>query len=269
MKDKRIPLYKQVWCKIRYWQMLYDISDENLADILHVSTRTLSNYDKNTENVTLDKLDYFLDKMDLDISDLIIHDCTIDNNNNTNYNAFEHRIVYNGKTYYEINPCLGYKQDSYYISLDGEIYSKIKDKILHPTTNKDGYLYQGMRTINEENAKISVAKVMLTTFQGTPPEDMVDPTTEHINGQRNDNRIDNLIWLERKENSSTRKNTGKGEANPKVKLNEQQVREICELLVKGNLNMIEIAEKYNVGSGCINSIKRRQNWTYISDEYDF
>ena len=33
--------------------------------------------------------------------------------------------------------------------------------------------------------------------------------------------------------------------------------------------MIEIAEKYNVGSGCINSIKRRQNWTYISDEYDF
>ena len=179
------------------------------------------------------------------------------------------QITYNDKVYYEINRCLGYKPDMYFISLDGEIYSKSKGGILCPTTNKDEYLYQGIRTVEEKNMKISVAKVMLTTFRGEPPAEITDPTTEHINGIRSDNRIDNLIWLSRSDNCSTRTNKGKGETNSKAKLTESNVKEICRMLQKKQKTIVEIAAMYNVSKGCIQSIKKRQNWTYISDHYTF
>ncbi len=40
-KEKRISLYKKIWCKIRYWQNLKDISDSELAAYLNVGERTL------------------------------------------------------------------------------------------------------------------------------------------------------------------------------------------------------------------------------------
>ncbi len=33
-KEKRISLYKKIWCKIRYWQSIYDVSDTELAAYL-------------------------------------------------------------------------------------------------------------------------------------------------------------------------------------------------------------------------------------------
>lgn len=66
-KEKRITLYKKIWCKIRYWQNLNDISNEELARILCVSTRTLLTYDKNAENITLKTIDNFLLKTNMDL----------------------------------------------------------------------------------------------------------------------------------------------------------------------------------------------------------
>lgn len=59
-KQKRITLYKKIWCKIRYWQSLNDVPNEELARILCVSPRTLLSYDKNAENITLKTIDNFL-----------------------------------------------------------------------------------------------------------------------------------------------------------------------------------------------------------------
>ena len=67
-KEKRIPLYKGLWCKIRYWQSLQDVSDAELAAYLQVGERTLHEYDKCAKNITLEKIDNLLEvsKMDLD-----------------------------------------------------------------------------------------------------------------------------------------------------------------------------------------------------------
>lgn len=56
----RISLYKKIWCKIRCYQQLYDMSDKDLSNYLCVSERTLKEYDKNAMNITLGKLDNFL-----------------------------------------------------------------------------------------------------------------------------------------------------------------------------------------------------------------
>lgn len=69
-KNNRITTQKKIWCKIRYYQQLHDISDEELAKYLNVHTRTLRTYDKGAENLTLGNLDSFLYAVNLELSDL-------------------------------------------------------------------------------------------------------------------------------------------------------------------------------------------------------
>ena len=69
-RDNRITLYKKIWCKIRYWQQLNDVSDNQLANDLDVAERTLKEYDKNAGNISLHRLDRFLYVNNLTLSDL-------------------------------------------------------------------------------------------------------------------------------------------------------------------------------------------------------
>lgn len=66
-KEIRIPIYKRLWCKIRYWQNLNSVSNEELGRILCVSTRTLLSYDKCAENITLKTIDSFLKMTNMDL----------------------------------------------------------------------------------------------------------------------------------------------------------------------------------------------------------
>ena len=70
-KTKRIPLQKMIWCKVRYWQSLHDISNEELAGYLGCSTRTLQNYDNDPSSVTLKTIDTFLYAANLSLADFL------------------------------------------------------------------------------------------------------------------------------------------------------------------------------------------------------
>lgn len=70
MKSKRIQLHKRIWCKIRYYQQLNDISDELLAQYLGVSERTMREYDRDARNLTFERVDRFLDCFDMELTDL-------------------------------------------------------------------------------------------------------------------------------------------------------------------------------------------------------
>ncbi len=70
-KDKRITIYKKIWCKIRYWQSLKDVSDSQLAAYLQVCERTLRDYDKNARNITLEKVDNFLAVNSMELDELL------------------------------------------------------------------------------------------------------------------------------------------------------------------------------------------------------
>lgn len=71
-REKRIALYKKIWCKIRYWQSLKDVSDTELAAYLQVTERTLHEYDKNAKNITLEKVDSFLYANGMEFADLML-----------------------------------------------------------------------------------------------------------------------------------------------------------------------------------------------------
>lgn len=70
-KEKRIAIYKKIWCKIRYWQSLKDVSDSELAAYLNVCERTLRDYDKNARNITLEKVDNFLVVNSMELDELL------------------------------------------------------------------------------------------------------------------------------------------------------------------------------------------------------
>ena len=70
-KKARITLYRRIWCKIRYWQQLKEVSDAELASYLQVGERTLHQYDISAENVTLGRVDNLLYVTGMDFNDLM------------------------------------------------------------------------------------------------------------------------------------------------------------------------------------------------------
>lgn len=70
-KAQRITLYRRIWCKIRYWQQLKEVSDAELASYLQVGERTLHQYDISAENITLGRVDILLYVTGMDFNDLM------------------------------------------------------------------------------------------------------------------------------------------------------------------------------------------------------
>ncbi len=68
--NSQITLHKKIWCKIRYYQQLNDISDELLARYMGVSERTMREYDKDARTLTLEKVERFLSCFDMNSADL-------------------------------------------------------------------------------------------------------------------------------------------------------------------------------------------------------
>ena len=68
---RKLVAQGKLWCKIRYWQNLRDVTDTELAAVLQVSERTLHEYDKNAKNITLEKVDSFLYMNGMELADLM------------------------------------------------------------------------------------------------------------------------------------------------------------------------------------------------------
>lgn len=69
--ETRIEIFKLLWCKIRFWQSIRDITDADLASDLGVGERTLKDYDHCAKNITLEKLDNFLFLNGMTLNDLL------------------------------------------------------------------------------------------------------------------------------------------------------------------------------------------------------
>lgn len=162
--------------------------------------------------------------------------------------------------------------ENYLVDEYGHIFSKKSNRYLHPTLNRDKYLT--CRLFYEKKPiSTSVALIVAYTFLGDPPKDMIEPTVDHIDGNRTNNNYLNLRWLPKKENVSNRiykaNSGGKGENNVKAKLSEQQVNEICKLLSDLNLSYTKIAELTNSTKHQVSNIASGLTWKYISKNYNF
>ena len=97
-------------------------------------------------------------------------------------------------------------QPYYYISNLGRLKSfsiHNRPRILPGTYDKTtgGYVATMVRTVDGKQFGMSYHLQVAYYFLGDTPSSMIDPTVDHINCDRCDNRWFNLQWLERPDNS--------------------------------------------------------------------
>ena len=91
----------------------------------------------------------------------------------------------------------------YYITENAEIISKRckKEKKLSQYIDKMGYFSVGLRSPNNKCKTERIHRLMIETYCNPPPDDMIDPTVDHVNGNKLDNRVNNLQWLSNRDNA--------------------------------------------------------------------
>ena len=90
------------------------------------------------------------------------------------------------------------------------------------------------------------------------------PCTNHINGDKHDNRPENLEWVTHKENTQHAFRTGlmrglKGIQHPNARLSEEDVANI-RILANAGIYQYSIAGIYSVGQSQISRIIREEQW---------
>ena len=160
---------------------------------------------------------------------------------------------------------------NYYVQDDGKIFSERTNKILSVQLDKDGYEKVQMMSTDEKRHRYSVHRLVLENFN--PIENMNEFQVNHIDGNKRNNNLSNLEWVTCSENQIHAHKIGlknqSGEHNNASKLTEEQVKEIINMLLEHKYTYGQIDEKFGVSDETIGSIKRKENWKYLTENIDF
>ena len=183
------------------------------------------------------------------------------------YNYSEHRKKVNykiidGEEFVSVK-IPGYEK--YLVSKTGKVYSLRNNVLFEPRFDDDGYLSVGLKsTVDNKRHTIGVHKLVLYTFKGPPPENMIDPSVDHINGIKTENRIENLRWLSRSDNGSRiYKHVDRRKIISNRTLSDEDVISICNMLNK-NMDICKIAELNNTSVDIVKRIKNGETYTEIT-----
>ena len=137
----------------------------------------------------------------------------------------------------------------------------LKSKVMSQELTKDGYVRVSLS--KKGRIKTQIHRVVAEAFIPNPEN---KPEVNHINGAKNDNRVENLEWCTRSENVRHAFKTGltlyhKGENSHRSKITEEQAREI-KYGHKGVLQK-DIAEMYGLSRAAVCLIRKGWNWKHI------
>ena len=127
---------------------------------------------------------------------------------------------------------------------------------------KTGYLYVNLYSGTSEKRKALVHRLVAEAFIGTAPE---GSEVCHNDGNRSNNRVENLRYGTRIENQADRLLHGTsaiGEQNSAAKLNEEEV--IAILSTDGTHS--EVAAIYKVSPSLIAKIRRGEVWKHLTSK---
>lgn len=105
-----------------------------------------------------------------------------------------------------------------------------------------------------------VHRLVCEAFIGPAPHE--DWHADHINGDRGDNRIDNLRWLSPQANRKLR-NIRCGDTHPCAKLNSNRVRAI-RASGKSSANDVVFARMYGVTPQTIAEVRLGNSWRHVN-----
>lgn len=143
----------------------------------------------------------------------------------------------------------------YQISSFGKIKSLRNDKILKLRIGKTGYLYT-VFSVNSVRKTVKPHRLIALNFIPNP-EFKID--VNHIDGNKCNNRLDNLEWVTEQENVIHAHETGlskgvRGEKSHYAKISDENVSAIRELFFKYNLSQKHMASYFKISQAQISRI---------------
>lgn len=154
----------------------------------------------------------------------------------------------------------------YFVTRAGCIYSFVTrwgrrnepiERRLHP--DRDGYLL--VKQVHGK--KYRVHQLVAAAFVG--PRLSLKHVVRHLNGDRTDNRAENVAWGTPRENATDRDAHGKtarGETHGNAKLTAEDVHEIRAAAARGELQR-EIGDRFGLQQPQVSAIVLRQAWGHV------
>lgn len=161
----------------------------------------------------------------------------------------------------------------YAVSNLGRVINTDSNHILKPLLDGGGYQFVVFTTKKSQHHKFKVHRLVALYFIHNP-DPVYKIQVNHIDGNKENNRVDNLEWVTAKENAAHAWKHGLskpkvGTQNGSCKLSEENVHKICQLLEKNSgLTYTEIGIM-NGGAtkAMVYAIAAKKTWTSISNQY--
>ena len=137
-----------------------------------------------------------------------------------------------------------------------------KERFLKLSPQSKGYLTVVLQK-NATRKMVLVHRIVAEYFVSNP---LNKSQINHINGDKTDNKVENLEWVSHRENldHAIKNNlTLKGEENRNSKLKDVDIIKIHSLLQKGTTTK-ELSESYNVSYSTIDGIRTNRYWKHLN-----
>lgn len=154
--------------------------------------------------------------------------------------------------------------NGYKISNYGKVINK-KGKTLSMNTDSHGYVCTSIIDYGGDKIK-GMHRIVATMFIPNP---LNLPEVNHKDGNKENNRVDNLEWCTKKENMQHRSDVlgcMVGTDNPTNKLSDEQVLEIYNLCKTTDMRYKDIAEMYKIVPSQVSLIVGGYKWKYLNLE---
>lgn len=148
-------------------------------------------------------------------------------------------------------------------SLNGRGPLLSKWRKVKPFRNRKGYLHISVR-IAGRRRNFPVHELMLRTFRGPRP---ARHECRHLDGNKTNNRIGNLVWGTAAENTEDKRKHGtipRGSRNGQAKLTEEDVEFARAARQKEGLSFAELARAFGVDATTIRRAVLRTKWRHVA-----
>lgn len=151
---------------------------------------------------------------------------------------------------------------NYLISQDGEIWTIASNKFMKLKKNKYGYMCLSIKNDLGKTKTISAHRLVAISLIPNPEN---KPQVNHINGIKHDNRIENLEWCTRSENSQHAIKTGLTNYRYGQYIYNSQVTDADALIIFNDTRSVsEISKDYNVSRSIISCIKKGRTFNHVT-----